>query len=173
MTYLHDSERWRSSYRFGAGHHSRDNFLPVLRSGHGNIIAFAWVDAAPAVDHGIAEPWWCINALAVDEAFEGKGHGRGLVNLIANQAADAGVVAVYGLSYPSAAGFWRAQGFGLTEIGGALASDRPARLLSGTEPRRIVLNGEPGHHMLFANLADSDPAAARLFPAVRRPLEEG
>lgn len=163
MTYIHETEGWRNYYRFGAGLHPRDNYFVIVRINQdGPLLGLAWVDAAAAHDYGIAEPWWCINAVAVVKEVAGKGLGTALVKMIKAQAESAGVVSLYGICYPSSAGFWHKQGFALTELGGGATADGPVRMLDGSH-KVFSMSGEPGNHTMalsFGGTGDRD--ASRL-----------
>lgn len=156
---LHDEDGWDAHYRFGAGLHPRDSFLPVVRSGSGDgeLVAFVWVDAAAAADHGIVEPWWCINALSVAPKFRRQGFGRALVGAVAARAQEAGVELLYGLSVPSATRFWQACGLSIAGDGEALVSDRPSRRADGTLSRVHFDVATPGDRWFVGRLA---PASA-------------
>jgi GNAT superfamily N-acetyltransferase len=163
MPALHDEEGWRTHYRFGPGFHARDNYLVVARfAGTDGVLGFVWADAAPFQDYQIAEPWWCINAVAVAPEVAGKGFGRVLVSAMAEQAEAAGVASLYGTTYPQSAGFWRRQGFDVAEEGEGLQADRPIRLLDGSR-HPFTMSGEAGNHLFVRSLAPpNEPNAARL-----------
>lgn len=165
MTYLHDPDGWRTFYRFGAGQHDRDNLLIVARNEpDAPILGFCWADAAMYHDHGIEEPWWCINAVAVTSEVGRRGIGRALVTLIKQQAAEAGVVTLYGICYPESVAFWTRQGFGVSSRGGALIADRPVRHVRRRQVTIAPLRDAQGDHMFVASLPSAvGDEAARLF----------
>lgn len=161
MTYLHDPESWANFYRFGAGQHPQDNYFIVLRAmqagGQEPLVGFVWVDPSLHVDYGIDQPWWCINAIAVAEPYQGMGLGRRLVAMIRQQAGEVGVVSIYGLSHPSGFGFWEAQGgFSLTPPGAPLVSSKPVPT-PNSGPQTVSLQPEPDHRFFYASTAARTP----------------
>lgn len=159
MTYLHDAEGWTKHARFGAGRHPRDKFALVARlTDTGELIGFFWVDDAPATDFGIAEPWWCINALAVRSDLQRKGLGRSLVGIIVQQATEFGVHLLYGLCYPVAAPFWEKQGFIVGAKDQDMIVDRPVQMLDGSQARVSSWDCEPGNHFFLRHLRVHDSA---------------
>jgi GNAT superfamily N-acetyltransferase len=143
MTALHSDGGWRTCYRFGPGFHPEDNYLLIVRlDGDGPLLGFAWVDAAARTDARVAEPWWCINAVAVDGRIAGQGLGRQLVAMIKDQAAAIGISSLYGLCYPSSAGFWRKQGSASATLD--RGSTRTSRSVSATAPaQRSIWTASP------------------------------
>lgn len=167
MTYLHDTQEWKDFYRFGAGQHYQDNFLPVARQSLPNeadrIIGLFWVDQSMRIDYGINEPWWCINAIAVDPEFERCGLGTGFVNMIREQACHVGVTSIYGLSHPSGYAFWEAQpDFTLLEPGAPLGASQPVQLRGG-QLRQARFDSEPGHRFFYNTVTETGPGG-RLMP---------
>lgn len=163
MTFLHRGG-WEEAYRFGAGNHARDSYFVVVRQGEdGPVVAFCWADAALFDDHGIEEPWWCVNAVAVTSAYRRKRLGAALVSGIKRRAAEAGISTLYGVCYPDSVAFWRSQGFDVTARGGALVADRKVRRV-GSEPVELApLTDEAGDHMIVSSrAADEVPGVARL-----------
>lgn len=163
MPALHEEEGWRTYYRFGPGFHARDNYLVVARfAGTDGVLGFVWADAAPFHDNQVAEPWWCVNAVAVVPEVAGRGLGRVLVSGLVEQAEAAGVASLYGTSYPQSAEFWRRQGFDVAEEGEGLKADRPIRLLDDSR-HAFTMSGEAGNHLFVRSLAaPNEPDAARL-----------
>lgn len=154
MTALHADESWRTYYRFGPGFHPQDNYLLIARlGGDGPLLGLVWADAAARTDAGVLEPWWCINALAVDERVAGQGLGRQLVKMVKDQAAAIGISSLYGLCYPTSADFWRKQGFSVGELGQGMRSDVPVRLSSGAR-KTFHTDGEAGNHCFTLPLGD-------------------
>lgn len=163
MTYLTDPSAWKMAYRFGVGRHIRDQCFFVAREARASrLLGFVWADAAMYDDHGFEDPWWCIDAVAVDPAAQRHGVGAHLVEMVVKQAKAAGIVSLYGICYPDATPFWRSLGFQVSAAGGSLASDRPARR-QALPPRRAVINDAEGDHVIVLNLPDvADAHSARL-----------
>lgn len=162
---LHDPEGWRTSYRFGSGLHPRDNYLIAVRDGgeDGPLVGFIWVDAAMAIDYGVIEPWWCINAVAVAPAYRRAGHGRALVLTAVERARAIGVALIYGLSVRASVPFWEDLGFTVAADREPLVSDRPARRATG-ELARLDLDPETDHRWFVAYLQDPASADSVLVP---------
>ena len=143
MTTLHNDEGWRTHIRFGRGEEIFSNCTLVLRDSDADniLVGFIWVDAAMYVDKRIVEPWWCINALAVNARYRRKGIGRGLVGEIEGIATATGVALLYGQSVAEAVPFWKAADYILAADGEAVRTHAPAMLVSG---ERVVFTAEPG-----------------------------
>lgn len=176
MTYLHDLDSWRSTYRFGAGLHPRDNYFLVLRAvqqdGQEPLVGFIWADPSLHVDYGIDQPWWCINAVAIATPFQAGGLGHQLVEAVHEQASTVGVVSIFGLSHPSGFGFWEAQdGFSLTPPGKPLVSSEPVEI-PHSAPRHISLDPEPDHRFFYASTTARQPSDI-VLGADRRSGSEG
>lgn len=159
MSYLHDPETWSDYYRFGAGSHPRDNYFLVARAANsddtGQLLGFIWVDPSMSIDHGIDQPWWCINAVAVPADVQRRGLGRHLVSMVRARADQVGVVSIYGVSHPSGFGFWKAQdGFVLAADDAALVSSEPVLVGDSELPQTITLAPEPGHRFFYATCQD-------------------
>lgn len=159
MTALHDERGWQDHGRLGMGRHPRETFVLVARQGD-SLLGFCWVDAAAVTDYGVAEPWWCINAVAVRGDLQGKGLGSQFAKIIKQQAEQIGITMLYGTCYPSSAAFWRHSGFVVGELEQDAQSDRPVKLLDGQE-KGIAWQCEPGNHIFMLNVGD-DSSAARL-----------
>jgi len=171
MPHLHDEELWSTTYRFGPGFHPRDRYFPVLREQgersdvrDERVVAFAWVDAALDEQAGVAEPWWCLNAIAVADGRSGAGLGSYLVRKVVEQARAAGVSTLYGQTPPEAAGFWDRLGFRVGGVDEMLASDRLVTLADGRTLRPVV-TPEPGHRFFVLNGLQGPTDAPRLLPA--------
>ncbi|MBD7982785.1 GNAT family N-acetyltransferase [Oerskovia merdavium] len=158
MTHLHDPAWHLTSQRFGQGNYPRDQLFLVLRAvlddGREELVGFVWVDPAMATDHGVEEPWWCINALAVAEPYAHQGLGASLVASVEKRARDVGVVSLYGQSYETSADFWRKCGYSLTGLGGVIASQGPVPV-PGREPNVVALNAEPHLHYFVKQVPES------------------
>lgn len=155
MSYLHERDMWDQTYRFGSGRHPLDSYFLVARATQNNddsgpLVGFIWVDPAMHTDHGITEPWWCINAVAVEAAIQGIGLGRQLVSMVQERADDVGISSIYGLSHSSGFGFWESQnGFVLAPPEVGLVSSSPVTV-DGSD-RVVRLDPEPGHRFFYAS----------------------
>lgn len=162
MTYLRDPEGWRTHYQFGAGLHPRDNYLSIVRiGGDGPLVGLAWVDAALAHDHAIAEPWWCFNELALAEEFAGQGLGRVMVETVKAQAANVGVSSLRGVCYPKSVGFWQSLGFAVGGLDGGMRASGPITMLDGSM-NTLNIDGEPGNHTFALGVGSPDDGNPRL-----------
>ncbi|WP_143025341.1 GNAT family N-acetyltransferase [Micromonospora sp. WMMB235] len=162
MTLIHEPESWRTHWRFGVGETARDNLLIVARETEESpIMGFCWVDAAMYHDHGIEEPWWCLNALAVVPEYRRSGIGRSLVNVVKRQAEKVDISSIYGVCYPSTVDFWSSQGFSVTARGGSLEADRLVRLKDQKVRLGPLSDGE-GDCMFVRSNEGCAPDAARL-----------
>jgi len=169
MISLHGEAGWTNFNRFGRGQQVRGNCTLVLRDGGpgGPLIGFIWADDAMYTDHGIAEPWWCINALAIAPQFRGKGRGTALVSEVASAGALAGVVLLYGQSVPSAVPFWEGLGYLLADDGESVGTHSPARRVTGD---KVLATFEPGPgDRFFMKYLTNIPGSVRsgLLPASR------
>ncbi|MGC4784123.1 GNAT family N-acetyltransferase [Micromonospora zamorensis] len=166
MTLIHEPESWQTYWRFGVGQTVRDNLLIVARKTEESpIIGFCWVDAAMYHDHGVEEPWWCLNALAVVPDYRRSGIGRSLVNVVKRQADKVGIASIYGVCYPSTVDFWSAQGFSVTARGGSLEADRLVRLKDQEVKLGPLSDGEGDCMFVRANeLCAPDAAHLRVRP---------
>lgn len=155
MSYLHTPDTWSDYYRFGPGAHPRDNYFLVARAAHSDgteqLLGFIWVDPSMSIDHGISQPWWCINAIAVSAEFQGQGLGRHFVSMVRARAEEIGVVSIYGLSHPAGFGFWEAQdGFVLAADKASLVSSAPVLVGDSQSPQTISLAPEADHRFFYA-----------------------
>ena len=100
--------------------------------------------------------------MAVSKDVAGGSLGRQLVDIIKRQAARAGIVSLYGVCYPSVAGFWRKQGFAVSEAAHAGANvDQPVRMIDGSV-KTLDMTGESGNHMFVRSFGAAGDGAARL-----------
>lgn len=179
MTSLHSEAGWTNFNRFGRGQQVRGNCTLILRDGgpDGPLIGVIWADDAMYTDHGIAEPWWCINALAIAPQFRGKGRGSALVSEVSAVGAIAGVALLYGQSVPNAVSFWKELGCVLADDGESIGTHKPARRVTG---EKVMLMFEPGPgDRFFVKYLTSVPGSVRsgLLPAaqlrsLREPLKD-
>lgn len=119
------------------------------------------------IDCDIVEPWWCVNALAIDPRFRGKGRGTSLVSEVASAGKLAGVDLLYGQSVPGAVTFWERLGFILAGDGEAIRTHSAAERSTGD---RVNLNLKPGPgDRFFIKYLTETPGSVRsgLLPASR------
>lgn len=124
------------------------NLLLVASTLAGQTVGFLWADARGADGYPRPLPWWCINMVAVDEAFQGNQIGNNLLQTAYRRMKRAGVVSIYGMCRPELADWYRLRGFDTTAPGGQLESS--VRLPSG---RSLPMVAAP-NECLF--LADGD-----------------
>lgn len=119
------------------------------------IVGFAWADAAALADLEITEPWWCLNAVAVEPDARGDGIGRRLVDTVVQLARNAGVVSVYGFCAEELADWYRGQSF---DVGRTLLSDHARKVGNAAEQVRHEIVDERGGLVFVRNLEPDPPA---------------
>jgi len=163
FSYLHDEERWPN--KFGRGERLEDNLLIAACDGmDGPLIGFVWADQAMRVDHGIQEPWWCLNAIAVRPEYRGRGIGKLLVGDIVEAVRAVGVELIYGLAISGSEGFWQHNGFHVADEGERVVSTTPVQR-DGANSARLTLPPEKGHRWFLG--CPTAPRSATLVPESR------
>ena len=114
-------EDWAN--RRGRGAPFLANLLIAAIDREGRVVGFTWADAAAVYEQGMAEPWWCLNAVVVSEEHRSKGIGRMLVETVLERARHVGIVSLFGVCEPELAPWYESLGFLVTAPGGALIAD--------------------------------------------------
>ena len=161
MPALHDDIGWRTHNRFGDGRAVRGSCTLIARdsSQANQMIGFAWFDDALYVDSDVDEPWWCVNAIAVDPLQRGRGAGRALVAEIEFLARRAGVAMLYGQSVPDAVTFWHSQNYSVHREDETLTAHPYAVLRDGRRVRATFSPG-PGDRF-FTKVIAFEPGSVR------------
>ena len=110
-----NSTPWDS--RFGSGRTWQDPLLLVAVGQGGELVGFAAASPAFLQDHGLPVPWWCLDLVAVQPAFQGQHIGETLVLEVLRIADQAGVSSLYGLCDPDLTGWYAHLGFTTTGPG--------------------------------------------------------
>jgi predicted N-acetyltransferase YhbS len=125
------------------------SLLLVASTLAGETAGFLWADARGSDATPQPLPWWCINMVAVGEAFEGSKVGYHLVQAAYRKMVQADVVSVYGMCSPALADWYRSAGFSVTDPGGKLESNakfpdgRPLSITAAPDECLFLADGDP------------------------------
>lgn len=117
---MHDDD-WGG--RLGKGRYWREQLLLAACTEDGIPKGFCWVEPVMLHDHGIEEPWWSINAIAVHPNYRTIGVGRDLLERVEKVARQAQITTLHGICHRSLTDWYRKRGYAVLSPGRAAGSD--------------------------------------------------